>query len=197
MSSYCLTLMAIAYLQFEGVLPNLQANVKVETPETQRTSPDTIWVGWNREQAIKAHIGFARLPPPTWKRSESEERVDVFIALSGFFMFFSTTEEGPNVIDYKTEMVSILNGGIMRRAEPQGQDANEVRTLRNDLASQGYPTRGIASALQERAARKLERERFMGKGDQGIQPRNWGDRMIVVQDPFLWQKVGWTPIPFS
>ena len=32
------------------------------------------------------------------------------------------------------------------------------------------------------------RKRSCGKGDQGVQPRNWGDRKIVVQDPFLWHK---------
>lgn len=29
----------------------------------------------------------------------------------------------------------------------------------------------------------------MRKGDRGIQPRNWGEKKMVVQDPFLWLKV--------
>ncbi|EIW66756.1 hypothetical protein TREMEDRAFT_34518 [Tremella mesenterica DSM 1558] len=185
MSSYCLTLMAIAYLQHRGVLPNLQAHIKVPIPSYpwNTTDPDVVWVGWGKDQGIPTHVDFNSEPDENWEAVKGLTAADAF---RGFFSFFSRTpstiptssqnvkvggngNEGKGRGDtgerfnYSTQIVSILNGGICQRS-----------TLENK----------IKGKKEER----IKQEMNMGKGDK-IQPSNWSERRLVVQDPFIWQKV--------
>ena len=185
MSSYCLVLMAIGYLQYLGLLPNLQSGVPFAIPDdSSKPTGETTWVSWNREQGIKAKVGFSRLPPNTW----TPKSLDLSLSqvIRGFFEHFSRAGD----FRHKERLVSILNGGILERSEPQGKDADDVRLLRSSLADQGFSLPEMAQVLKTRAADKLENERYMGKGNKGTQPRFWSERTLVVQDPFLWQKVG-------
>lgn len=176
MSSYCLTLMAIAYLQIRDHLPNLQAGINVPCPSypTDRDDPDLVWVGWGKSQAQHAHIAFSRSPPKGWEPKDPDLTAET--ALRGFFAYFGSRsieqhaavqdpENEDNRFDRENMILSILNGGTLRRAE------------KCDI----MPARD----KEER----LKKEPFMGTGDRGIQPGQWRERALVVQDPFIWQKV--------
>ncbi|WVQ82953.1 hypothetical protein IAT38_005089 [Cryptococcus sp. DSM 104549] len=95
MSSYCLTLMAIAYLQYRGCLPNLQANVAAPIPNYPHTTgdKDAVWVSWGRDQGIKAFVGFDKEPPAGW--TSREPGLTASQALRGFFEFFSAGLPAP------------------------------------------------------------------------------------------------------
>jgi len=190
MSSYCLTLMAIGYLQHLGCLPNLQANVAVPVPDLPKdtTDPEVIWVGWGKEQASRAHIGFDKSPPLGWAARNPD--LTVGDAIHGFFSYFSRAiSPSEDRFDYTSSVMSVLNGGVLRRQHPVGIETTMEEQKRNEMKNQELPLDGIAQAMADHRQGRLENEQYMGKGDTGIQPRNWGDRKIVVQDPFLWQKV--------
>lgn len=185
MSSYCLTLMAIAHLQHRGVLPNLQANVQAIIPDDPaREEPDVVWVGFGKEQGIKAHVGFDRSPPKGWK--SREPHLTAAEALRGFFSFFNGKKGG---INYDTQAISILQGGIISRANEKGHCNRVEAKIRSDVLEQGGLQDDVNKAIREHRIEVEGNERNIGKADQGIQPKAWEERLIVVQDPFLWQKV--------
>ena len=179
MSSYCLTLMAIGYLQHLGALPNLQANINVPIPSLpwDTGDPDLIWVGWGKSQGIPVHIGFATKAPPDWRPRNPD--LTASEAVKGFFAFFSGSH-GPvgERFNFVTQIVSILNGGIISRVEELGARAKAAQQARMS---------GITLEDESREARAAAETR-MGTGVD-YQPRNWGDRRLIVQDPFIWQKV--------
>ena len=165
--------MAIGYLQFRGNLPNLQATVTYEIPDVPSAEGDNIvWVGWGKDEGTKCHIGFNPDPPEGWTPRAPDLTAEE--ALRGFFEFFSRTKlrEGEIKFDFQTKVVSILNRGIMDRAVGLGVLAREA-----------------AAGAKVSKEESLRMEMQMGKGELGIQPRNWSDRRLVVQDPFIWQKV--------
>ena len=173
MSSYCLTLMAIAFLQFRGHLPNLQTAVTYEIPDVPSAEgDDIIWVGWGKDEGTKCHVGFDPDPPKGWTPRAPDLTAEE--ALRGFFEFYSRNKlrAGEIKFDFQTQVVSILNGGIMDRAVGLGVLAREAAS-------------GVKVSKEERVRKEME----IGKGDLGLQPRNWSDRRLVVQDPFIWQKV--------
>jgi hypothetical protein len=180
MSSYCLTLMAIAYLQHCGALPNLQADVEVRIPDFPETEgKDVIWAGWGKATGTKINVGFADAPKPSWKNGCPD--LTAAQAIRGFFSFFARS--GPGIkFQYDTQVVSILNGGIMKRPRSQGAEQRDARQRRD----KGEPP----TTREEQNAR----ETMMGTGNSGVQPRNWSERRLVVQDPFIWQKV--SPKPY-
>lgn len=179
MSSYCLTLMAIGYLQFRGVLPNLQADVEAPVPERpEDVRSDVIWAGWGRGHGTKIHVAFSPTPPPGWTASNTT--LTAADAVRGFFEFFAIYDSKPSSspsFNYATEIVSIANGGIIPRAKSLGAEQREVEARR---------ARGLPPLTRDEV---VELESRMGKGGIGIQPRNWADRRLIVQDPFIWQKV--------
>lgn len=168
MSSYCLVLMAIAYLQIRGQLPNLQADINVPIPSypSDVDDPDLVWVCWGKQQGTPCHVAFATHPPEGWKPANPD--FTVADALRGFFSYFDIAppeSASTPKFDRQNGMISILNGGLLKRVHPLGQ----------------Y----VPGSKEERMAR----EPFMGTGSMGIQPMNWKERRLVVQDPFIWQKV--------
>ncbi|WVQ96666.1 hypothetical protein IAU59_003772 [Kwoniella sp. CBS 9459] len=194
MSSYCLTLMAIGYLQHRGCLPNLQADINV--PPVSRSAdedPDVVWVSWSKDQGVPAHVAFARSPPAGWK--SAEPGLTVADALRGFFAFFSSTPASATAqgvekkqFDHRTEIVSVIQGGIAKRVRAVGEDRVEEDQLRAQMQQDGYTLDEIQRVMVNYREKKIEEEDKMGKGDRGIQPRNWSERRLVVQDPFLWAK---------
>lgn len=167
MSSYCLTLLAIGYLQQRGHLPNLQAGINVPIPSypTDRDDPDLIWVSWGKSQGLHAHVAFNRKPPADWVQKDKD--LTAAEAVKGFFAFFSSTpateSSGPRY-DRENTIISVLNGGVVPRSDKYNAP--------------------LFSTKEER----MEREPFMGTGMEGIQPSNWRERSLIVQDPFIWQK---------
>ena len=198
MSSYCLTLMAIGYLQYRGCLPNLQADVNVSFPDLpeETSDPDVIWVGWGKEQGIKAHVGFDKTPPPEWEAREPN--LTVADAIRGFFSFFSTmgmlSERRENRFNFAGQAISILNGGILGREHAAGTETMADMERRRELLEEGHSNEAVTQTMMQWRQFRFDQELYMGKGDRGIQPRNWGDRKIVVQDPFLWQKASPTNV---
>ncbi|KAK8858589.1 hypothetical protein IAR55_002818 [Kwoniella newhampshirensis] len=191
MSSYCITLMAIAYLQHRGCLPNLQANVEVPIPcrPADTSDLDSIWVSWSKDQGIRAHVAFDRSPPPGW--TSREPNLVAADAVRGFFAFFSQAEPySPHAdrFDYDKQIISILQGGVAARARVQGADKAEDDRQRQQMIRSGYSMQMIQQVMGDQKKRRLMDEENMGKGDRGIQPKNWSERQLVVQDPFLWQK---------
>ena len=197
MSSYCLTLMAIGYLQHRGILPNLQAEVGARIPEDiALKEDDCIWVGWGRDQGIKAHVGFNTDPPPTWRSRQPD--TTAADAVRGFFSFFS--QQGGHGLPgdnmrYDDQVISILQGGIVDRASTQGS-MNQLREAKiKEMQNDGRNMPQILDILQKEKHQMMADEILMGKGDRGIQPGNWTERFLVVQDPFLWQKVSRSSSP--
>jgi len=190
MSSYCLTLMAIAYLQVRGVLPNLQSSVRAKVPNDNITEEaDTVWIGWGKDQGTKAHVGFDRSPPAGWK--SAEPGLTAAQALRDFFSFFNkqSNPKSPDAFQYDSQIVSIVQGGVAARAKDQGESNREEAKLREQLVEQEADPEYIKSILQQKREEHEKKENEIGKGDNGIQPRQWEDKVLVVQDPFLWNKV--------
>ena len=188
MSSYCLTLMAIAYLQHRGVLPNLQADVQPLIPEqAESLEEDVVWVGWGKDQGIKAHIGFSKHPPAGW--INSEPNLTAADAIRGFFSFFALDSADPEHMQYDDQILSILQGGVVPRPHARNAKAAMIASKAADMRAQGMSPEEITDVLEQDRAGRIRDEAYMGKGDKGIHPSNWSDRIIVVQDPFLWQKV--------
>ncbi|WRT67792.1 uncharacterized protein IL334_004766 [Kwoniella shivajii] len=195
MSSYCLTLMIIGYLQIRGCLPNLQQDINVPATSApgDTSDPDIIWVSWSKEQGVPAHVAFARAPPEGWKSSEPE--LTVSQAVRGFFAFFSQTSSSLLAsiqekarFDHRADIISILQGGLAKRITLVGGSRIEDENNRISLQSQGFSPAQITHVMEMMRESRIEDEQRMGKGDRGIQPRNWSERRLVVQDPFLWQK---------
>ncbi|TYJ58512.1 hypothetical protein B9479_000720 [Cryptococcus floricola] len=191
MSSYCLALMAIAYLQHLGHLPNLQEVVKV--PEVSRpedtSEHDVVWVSWGKEEGIKARVAFSLELPEGWVPKEKD--LTAADAIRGFFEFFSLSGTTPlrgERFDRNSEIVSILMGGIVPRAKAYGQEDREASERQQLLENMGVPAHKIKSSNDEMRLARIAEEPMMGKGDRGIQPRKWGQNRLVVQDPFLWLK---------
>jgi len=163
MSSYCLTLLAIGYLQQRGHLPNLQAKINVPIPShsTDTDDPDLIWVSWGKQQGLAAHIAFSKTPPKDWAQKDKD--LTAAGAIRGFFKYFSSTSESR--FDREGSIISVLNGGVVPRSEK------------------------YLSPLMGTKESRMEREPYMGTGVNGIQPSNWRERLLIVQDPFIWQKV--------
>lgn len=97
MSSYCLTLMAIAYLQHIGHLPNLQADINVpEVCRPEDTSEhDVVWVSWGKEQGVKAHVGFSLLLLIT---GNHQYRTSLRLTPSGGSLNFSLSMDQPRCV---------------------------------------------------------------------------------------------------
>lgn len=205
MSSYCLTLMAIAYLQSRRVLPNLQANVRARVPNDNVTEePDTVWIGWGKDQGTKAHVGFDRSPPAGW--TCGEPNLTAAQALRDFFSFFNKSQSasadksnifagepdflpGVGKFEYDSEILSVVQGGVAPRARVQGISNREDANLRQRLIDEGMDLEQVKVVMQKRKEEAERKEAEIGKGDKGIQPRLWEDKVLVVQDPFLWSKV--------
>ncbi|WVR06353.1 hypothetical protein IAU60_003384 [Kwoniella sp. DSM 27419] len=190
MSSYCLTLMAIAYLQHRGCLPNLQADVRVpdvNIPSDTQDS-DVVWTSWSKDQGVPARVAFARAPPVDWKSAEPD--LTVADALRGFFAFFMEVPKAKQAgrFQHDSQIVSILQGGIVDRAGKAGSDKADIDKLRAKLISEGYAPDQILTILMMYREQQGAEEAKMGKGDRGIQPRSWNEKRLVVQDPFLWTK---------
>ncbi|WWC62545.1 uncharacterized protein I303_105141 [Kwoniella dejecticola CBS 10117] len=195
MSSYCLTLMIIAYLQARGCLPNLQKDINVPliTSASDTNNKDVIWVSWSKDQGVPAHVAFDRDPPEGWTSAEPD--LTVADAVRGFFRFFSRTPPSPSAseqdkarFDHRKTIISILQGGLANRVLGVGQGRLEDEKLRQELVLQGMNGREVEEAMNLMRDKRIKGEEKMGKGDRGIQPRNWSERRLVVQDPFLWQK---------
>jgi hypothetical protein len=165
MSSYCLTLLAIGYLQQRGHLPNLQSNINIPIPSypTDTEDPDLIWVAWGKSQGIPTHVAFSKTPPKDWVPKDKD--LTASEAIRGFFSYFSSTPGPGPRFDREGTIVSVPNGGVIPRAE------------------------GYMSPLMGTKESRMEKEPFMGTGMEGIQPSNWRERLLIVQDPFIWQKV--------
>lgn len=190
--------MAIAYMQIKHGLPNLQDERYVE--KVQRQDID-VWVGWGRARGILAHVSFAdglalgndssiKMPMVEWQdRKFLHDGVSVGELVKGFFEFYKnlTNEEqkrsdGENT---KTHCLSLWKGGFVERGFPLD--------LQYDSKQQEYKQRqrGLPAAAQQAAgAQPVAPASSRSRPISGFtQPQEWSGADLVVQDPFLHDKV--------
>lgn len=184
-SSYCLTLMAIAYLQAVGHLPNLQQGVKVpqNLDPANVNLPNTVWVNWGRRQGAAAHIWFRPKPLANWV----QEDITLGDALVGFFAFLKTS------FDASAEILSVLNGGVIKRASEKGTTDERRRLVAKEVAKLSPENANIRLGIFDDNERANWHE-GMGTGKSGVQPLAWTRDALIVQDPFIWEKVGAAPV---
>ena len=191
LSSYNLVLMTIAYLQHRGALPNLQA--KSSAPpidDPRREEEDAVWTGWGKPQGVRSRVYFDTKAPKGWK--QREPGLTASQALRGFINFYdvsSNENEGEERFDHDRQIVSILHGGILHRNLAHGVLVKEEKAMKDGMEAEGMVYGEIKACLKEREKRLEEDERFMGKGDRGIQPRLWNGQALIIQDPFVWSRV--------
>lgn len=180
-SSYCLTLMAIAYLQKVGHLPNLQEGVEVpqRLDPSDVDMPDTVWVNWGRDKGAAAHIWFRQKPRPGWV----QEDISLGDALVGFFAFLK------NAFDPNTHILSVLNGGVINRSLDKGTAEERRRIFRKEVERLS-PEHAKARLIHYDAKERTNWHEGMGTGASIVQPFAWTRESLVVQDPFIWEKVG-------
>lgn len=176
--------MAIAYLQSIGALPNLQASARDSSAKPHDPNQkDVIWVSWGREQGQVAHIAFERVPPAGWFSTVPHLTVDE--ALRGFFRYFAVDGAAPR-FQYASQFISIVNGGIVERRRRMGVETRLKQEYRRRL---GYLSKDALRTRMREYEEQMDARHVVGKCDR-FQPRRWGDCKLVVQDPFLWEKVG-------
>jgi hypothetical protein len=112
LACHAVVLMAIAYLQHAGVLPNIQAGTLAPSSDPRDESlEDTIWVNWGWEQGMVAHIAFERRAPPGW----TPRKMTAAEAVRGYFKFLAD-------FDFTTHFLSVLHGGVVpRRCPPKSE----------------------------------------------------------------------------
>lgn len=173
--------MAIAYLQEVGHLPNLQEGVELPTrlDPSNVDLPDTVWVNWGRPQGAAAHVWFREEPAPGWV----QEEMKLGDALLGFFAFLK------NAFDAGTMALSVLNGGVIKRSDAKGSVEERRRQLSKEVAHMSYETAKV-HLLRFDALERTSWHEGMGTGRSGVQPLLWTRDALIVQDPFIWEKVG-------
>lgn len=173
--------MAIAYLQAVGHLPNLQQGVKVppNLDPSNVTLPNTVWVNWGRQKGAAAHIWFRQKPLPSWV----QEDIALGDALVGFFAFLKTS------FDASAQILSVLNGGVIKRASEKGTADERRRLVAKEVAKLSPENANVRLGEFEDMERTNWHE-GMGTGKAGVQPLAWTRDVLVVQDPFIWEKVG-------
>jgi len=183
--------MVIAYLQHRGLLPNLQAEVSVPSSDNiDCEEEDAVWTAWGKPRGVKARIAFHKKPQKGWKSAKPD--MTAAEALRGFIDFYDPappTNNDSDRFDYDKQLVSILNGGVLERALAHSASVEDERAAREGLRDEGMPNEEIQAHLREREKHLGENENHMGKGDKGIQPRAWGGQGLIIQDPFVWNRV--------
>ncbi|WWC85710.1 uncharacterized protein L201_000576 [Kwoniella dendrophila CBS 6074] len=211
LSSYCLSLICISYLQHIGHLPNLQKNINVKeysTEEDWLNDDELVWSEWGKLQGTSSHTFFTKSVPHDWKASDPTLTVDQ--AVRGFFRFFSqnppqtyfsSIDPSENVDQFVPlyQIISPLDGGITSRSAPYKSPTlvkmnesiigDKDQQIRYYLVYKGYSTDQIKLIMNEWKIQKAKKLRMeMGKGNLGLQPPEWEKNRLVVQDPFIWTK---------
>lgn len=256
LSSYCWTLMCIAYLQSIGKLPNLQDPVRVQNCGRENC---VIWVSWGKPQGQAASIGFAE-PLVADDAHPDVPKEDVGELVKGFFTFYYNMlrKDGEyagepmmvhngRVPDSHRHVISVWKGGLTdrsisvgdkssrrrQRVDEQKEDAqngllgdfqqndgdvtmtsgmeqNEGIAIAEEIehAAIHADNRALANGRQQRQQQQPrgKRERKYLSADEiergpevdgFAQPERWSLSDLVVQDPFLHDKVSiltWLPL---
>lgn len=244
LSSYCWTLMCIAYMQSIGKLPNLQDADRVRAAGRQDC---VIWVSWGKPQGQAAIIGFAEPSDDDIAAAAAREE-DIGSMVKGFFAFYHNmfrkdreNDDEPSALykgrvpDTRHHVISVWKGGLTNRsvpvdsqgdskrrldkqkeeartrmlgdgALPQGGDSmmsgleqSEQTTMDEEIENANVQEEAEtpANGRQDRGAKGKGRNRFLpaeelvrGSPEDGFaQPQRWAKADLVVQDPFLHDKV--------
>jgi hypothetical protein len=211
LSSYCWTLMCIAYMQCIGMLPNLQ------DPESVRAAGRedcVVWVSWGRRRGQAAHIGFVEPSAEDYATFEASED-DIGLIVTGFFAFYYNMfrkdgkhELGPVVkrngrlADTRHHVLSVWRGGLIERdipVDPNAVSRRQIRRRKEEARMRAVgnvqPVQGnelVMSSLEQ-----SEQASFVAGNENAClqeqppfaQPRQWTESDLVVQDPFLHDKV--------
>ena len=201
LSSYCWALMAIGYMQIEHGLPNLQDDRFIRREQRQDID---VWVGWGRAKGIPAHVSFAdslapedcssssKMAAVEWQGHEFvHSQTSIGDLVKGFFKFFeeltseaTTTTSGET---HKTHCLSVWKGGLVERGFPMD--------LRYDSRQQEYKRqKDLPAAAQQvdgvDGSRNYSTSNNRSRPVSGFaQPQEWSGADLVVQDPFLHDKV--------
>ena len=196
LSSYCWALMAIAYMQIKHGLPNLQDEQLVRQAGRQDVD---IWVGWGRSKGIPARVPFSdrltaedisRLDLPTKRWSgvqiiHTDETIGNIV--KGFFDFYAGLVQEPqgglSAASYISHTITVWKGGIMKRGLPW--DLRYDSRLEEFKREKKLPA---AAQQTEVSAQPVVKPRS-GLIEGFAQPQEWAGADLVVQDPFLHDKV--------
>jgi hypothetical protein len=248
LSSYCWTLMCIAYLQSIGKLPNLQDSDRVKNCGRENC---VIWVSWGKPQGQAASVGFAE-PLVDDDAAPQAPKDDIGDIVKGFFMFYYNMlrKDGdydgePMVVhngqvpDTHRHVISVWKGGLTDRSIPVGEKPSGRRQKVNERKEdtqmdsiEGYqvdsgdvtmtsgmeqneqiavaeeienavmdvdnqmPPDGRQQQRQQQPRGKRDRKHYSAEElprgpvvDGFAQPERWSLSDLVVQDPFLHDKV--------
>jgi hypothetical protein len=190
--------MAIVYMQIKHGLPNLQDDDVVGSVGRQNID---VWVGWGRPKGIPAHVSFAddlglkgysgsKASVVEWKGQKFlHNDTSVGELVKGFFEFYakltSETGKGFTSENIETHCLSVWKGGFVERGFPLD--------LRYDSKQQEYKRqRQLPAAAQQ--AEGIQPPPPSSQRSRPIsgfsQPQEWSGADLVVQDPFLHDKVG-------
>jgi hypothetical protein len=202
LSSYCWALLAIAYMQEKHALPNLQDEDLVTRNGRNGVK---VWVGWGRRQGTSADISFVdklededfkrlELDPVEWdgeKFLHSENQLGDLV--KGFFEFYYQLTKNSEKENNATLCLSVWKGGVIPRAAKRDMSYD----YKLQQASQKQTGAKLPAAAQQSTGARAGDEKERGPIVRGFaQPHEWVGADLVVQDPFLHDKVsnqfGWS-----
>ena len=188
--------MTIAYMQIKHGLPNLQDEQLVRRVDRQDVD---VWVGWGRSKGIPAHVSFSdrltsedisrlHLPTNRWSGRQIIHKDETIGSIvKGFFSFYAglvqEPQEGISKASYKSHTITVWKGGIMKRGLPW--DLRYDSRLEEFKREKKVPT---AAQQTEGSAQSVLKSRS-GPVEGFAQPQEWSGADLVVQDPFLHDKV--------
>ncbi|KAJ9106245.1 hypothetical protein QFC21_001390 [Naganishia friedmannii] len=188
LSSYCWTLMCIAYLQFKRLVPNLQDEASVKHFGREKC---VIWVSWGRPQGQAANIGFADYVPGEAAAVPHPEKIDEIV--KGFFAFYynmlrKDAERSMNhiqthrgrALDSHRHVISVWKGGLTDRSVPIKGDslADDVQVdAEGDDTAEGMAGIVEEDGFEEAAQSSLHRDKPATPSSNDSQRKPRGKRI--------------------
>ncbi|GHJ88447.1 hypothetical protein NliqN6_4849 [Naganishia liquefaciens] len=166
LSSYCWTLMSIAYMQIIGKLPNLQDAVSVRAAGREDC---VIWVSWGKPQGQAANIGFAE-PCEDGLAAAAAREDDVGSIVKGFFAFYHTMfrdDREPadkplaiydgRVPSTRHHVISVWKGGLTNRSTSIDASSSSKRRV-DKQKGQARGGDAVISGLEQNEQTTIEEE---------------------------------------
>ncbi|KAG8951400.1 hypothetical protein FRC04_006171 [Tulasnella sp. 424] len=173
-SSYCLTLMIVAFLQTRGVLPNLQSNAVGQLDKETAG----FWLKLKKDKRLWTDTRFESLAVYQ-KRGWKGRSMALGDALYGWFRFFAYE------FKYDTHVLDIKKGGLDRRRELMVDERDPKSKTKVEEKSAGQATG--QDAVEEDGAALANDVNDVAAADPAVdaEPADWKQSKFVVVDPFI------------